>query len=132
MKRKVTIFTIVSALLYGLVIILTTLTPLAEIGESANQFNTAGMWLAVSIVLACYFVPLLFFLLGLTWIKYVMAALCGIGLLSFLPMFLGILLFMAKDGVSLSLFAVLVTCGAGILINLMWYFAAFRTNRLIS
>ncbi|SDM92955.1 DUF5391 family protein [Sediminibacillus halophilus] len=132
MKRKVIIFTIISALLYSLIIILTTLTPLADMGENANQFNTAGMWLAVGMVLFCYFVPLLFFLFGLTWIKYVMAALCGIGLLSFLPMFLGILLYMTKDGVSFILFAVLVTCGAGIIINLMWYFAAFRTNRLKS
>ncbi len=128
MKRKVTLFTIVSALLYGLVIILTTLTPLADIGENANQFNTTGMWLAVSMVFICYFVPLILFLSGMTWVKFVMAALCGVGLLSFLPMFLGGSFFTVNNGMSLSLFALLVACGAGVVINIMWYFAAFRTK----
>ncbi|MDA7028308.1 DUF5391 family protein [Bacillus sp. CLL-7-23] len=54
---------------------------LADSGSHANRFGTLGIWLAIAVVLVFYILPLFVYLLGVDAMKFVMAVLCGIGLL---------------------------------------------------
>ncbi|MGE7782158.1 DUF5391 family protein [Peribacillus sp. NPDC097264] len=124
-KKKIIIMTLFSALLFCMVIVLSSLSPLADTGKNANQFNSIGMWLSIAMMLVLYFVPLLLYVIGLEWMKYVMAVFCSLSLLSLLPM-IGIVVFLGvMEGFTSSLIGVVIVSGMNILINTIWFFTAF-------
>lgn len=52
-KNSVAIVTIISAFLFCAMIAAASLSPLAETGGAANQFNSVGMWSAIGMILVC-------------------------------------------------------------------------------
>ena len=124
-KKKIIGMTLFSALLFCMVIVMCSLSPLSDTSVNANQFNSIGMWLSIAMMFVLYLVPLLLYGIGLEWMKYVMSIFCSLGLLALLPM-IGIVLFIgAMNGFTLSLIGVVVISGMNVLINTIWFFTTF-------
>ncbi|WP_101287695.1 DUF5391 family protein [Bacillus sp. SJ-10] len=129
-KEKNTVaVTLLSALLFCLLPVLVSLSPLAETGPNANRFNSAGMWAAVGQILVIYAVPLIMYILGIRVMKIIMAVFCGIGFIICAAVLLVTLLTAISLGQELSLYyGLLVWSGAAFIVNVVWYIAAFRSS----
>ncbi|MDR4433625.1 DUF5391 family protein [Bacillus tequilensis] len=128
-KNSVAIMTAISAFLFCTVIVATSLSPLAGTGGAANQFNSVGMWSAVGMILVLYFIPFLIYMLGVEAMRFVMAALCGFGVLIHLSSAGFILMFsLFSDHHQFSevIFVIGVSLAAAAA-NVIWFVAAFRS-----
>ncbi|MCX2810647.1 DUF5391 family protein [Bacillus sp. ChL18] len=128
-KKGAVAVTLLSALLFCLLPVLVSLSPLAETGPNANRFNSAGMWAAVGQILVIYAVPLILYILGIRVMKIIMAVFCGIGLIICAAVLLVTLLTAISLGQELSLYyGLFVWSGAAFIVNVVWYIAAFRPS----
>ncbi|MCY0090528.1 MULTISPECIES: DUF5391 family protein [Bacillus amyloliquefaciens group] len=128
-KKGAVAVTLLSALLFCLLPVLVSLSPLAETGPNANRFNSAGMWAAVGQIFVIYAVPLILYILGIRVMKIIMAVFCGIGLIICAAVLLVTLLTAISLGQELSLYyGLLVWSGAAFIVNVVWYIAAFRSS----
>ncbi|WP_009968419.1 DUF5391 family protein [Bacillus subtilis] len=129
-KNSVAIMTTISAFLFCAVIVAASLSPLAGTGAAANQqFNSAGMWSAVGMILVLYFIPFLVYMLGVDAMRYVMAVLCGFGLLIHLSSAGFILMFsFFSDHLLSEVIFVLGVSLAAAAVNVIWFVAAFRSG----
>ncbi|GIN08922.1 hypothetical protein J1TS1_30670 [Shouchella clausii] len=127
-KRSVTRWALLSMLLFCVQVILLSLTPLAEYGNAANEFNSIGMWLAVAMIAGMYIVPLGLYRIGLPFSKAILAILSGFGI--FIHLIIVVLLlistFFTAAGVAAAACSLL-----SIIVNVIWFFAAFRKHRLV-
>ncbi|AOU02899.1 DUF5391 family protein [Bacillus velezensis] len=128
-KKGAVAVTLLSALMFCLLPVLVSLSPLAETGPNANRFNSAGMWAAVGQILFIYAVPLIMYILGVRGMKIIMAVFCGIGLIICAAVLLVALLTAISLGQKLSLYyGLFVWSGAAFIVNVVWYIAAFRSS----
>ncbi|MEW7871148.1 DUF5391 family protein [Bacillus velezensis] len=128
-KKGAVAVTLLSALMFCLLPVLVSLSPLAETGPNANRFNSAGMWAAVGQILFIYAVPLIMYILGVRGMKIIMAVFCGIGLIICAAVLLVALLTAISLGQELSLYyGLFVWSGAAFIVNVVWYIAAFRSS----
>ncbi|XBW81605.1 DUF5391 family protein [Bacillus velezensis] len=128
-KKGAVAVTLLSALLFCLLPILVSLSPLAETGPNANRFNSAGMWAAVGQIFVIYAVPLILYILGIRVMKIIMAVFCGIGLIICAAVLLVTLLTAISLEQELSLYyGLFVWSGAAFIVNVVWYIAAFRSS----
>ncbi|MBL3615568.1 DUF5391 family protein, partial [Bacillus sp. RHFS18] len=128
-KKGAVAVTLLSALLFCLLPVLVSLSPLAETGPNANRFNSAGMWAAVGQIFVIYAVPLILYILGIRVMKIIMAVFCGIGLIICAAVLLVALLTAISLGQELSLYyGLFVWSGAAFIVNVVWYIAAFRSS----
>ncbi|OQV52850.1 DUF5391 family protein [Bacillus velezensis] len=128
-KKGAVAVTLLSALLFCLLPVLVSLSPLAETGPNANRFNSAGMWAAVGQILVIYAVPLILYILGIRVMKIIMAVFCGIGLIICAAVLLVALLTTISLGQELSLYyGLFIWSGAAFIVNVVWYIAAFRPS----
>lgn len=129
-KKKGTVaVTLLSALLFCLLPVLVSLSPLAETGPNANRFNSAGMWAAVGQIFVIYAVPLILYILGIRVMKIIMAVFCGIGFIICAAVLLVTLLTAISLGQELSLYyGLFIWSGAAFIVNVVWYIAAFRSS----
>ncbi|RAL21038.1 DUF5391 family protein [Thermoflavimicrobium daqui] len=123
-KYGIFFMTLTSALLFCTMLVIASLSPLAELGPNANQFGSFGMWSAIGIVLLFYILPLIFYMVGINVMRYVMAFFCGLGLLMILTVFVVILIL----DIPVSL-GVIVICIASSIANAAWFFVAFRSYK---
>ncbi|MBA5711290.1 hypothetical protein DT036_09070 [Bacillus velezensis] len=128
-KKGAVAVTLLSALMFCLLPVLVSLSPLAETGPNANRFNSAGMWAAVGQILFIYAVPLIMYILGVRGMKIIMAVFCGIGLIICAAVLLVALLTAISLEQELSLYyGLFVWSGAAFIVNVVWYIAAFRSS----
>ncbi|AHK51174.1 hypothetical protein AJ82_20815 [Bacillus velezensis TrigoCor1448] len=128
-KKGAVAVTLLSALLFCLLPVLVSLSPLAETGPNANRFNSAGMWAAVGQIFVIYAVPLILYILGIRVMKIIMAVFCGIGLIICAAVLLVTLLTAISLEQELSLYyGLFVWSGAAFIVNVVWYIAAFRSS----
>ncbi|MGZ0139509.1 DUF5391 family protein [Bacillus velezensis] len=128
-KKGAVAVTLLSALLFCLLPVLVSLSPLAETGPNANRFNSAGVWAAVGQIFVIYAVPLILYILGIRVMKIIMAVFCGIGLIICAAVLLVTLLTAISLGQELSLYyGLFVWSGAAFIVNVVWYIAAFRSS----
>ncbi len=128
-KKGAVAVTLLSALLFCLLPVLVSLSPLAETGPNANRFNSAGMSAAVGQIFVIYAVPLILYILGIRVMKIIMAVFCGIGLIICAAVLLVALLTAISLGQELSLYyGLFVWSGAAFIVNVVWYIAAFRSS----
>ncbi|MED3657849.1 DUF5391 family protein [Bacillus velezensis] len=128
-KKGAVAVTLLSALLFCLLPVLVSLSPLAETGPNANRFNSAGMWAAVGQIFVIYAVPLILYILGIRVMKIIMAVFCGIGLIICAAVLLVALLTAISLEQELSLYyGLFVWSGAAFIVNVVWYIAAFRSS----
>ncbi|MEC1611781.1 DUF5391 family protein [Bacillus mojavensis] len=127
-KNRVVIMTATSAFLFCAIIAAASLSPLVDTGSSANQFNYIGMWSAIGMILVFYLIPILIYMLGVDAMRFVMAALCGMGLLIHLSTAAIVLMISIFGDHPLSdVITVMVLCLASATVNIIWFFAAFRS-----
>ncbi|MCM3105160.1 DUF5391 family protein [Bacillus velezensis] len=128
-KKGAVAVTLLSALLFCLLPVLVSLSPLAETGPNANRFNSAGMWAAVGQIFVIYAVPLILYILGIRVMKIIMAVFCGIGLIICAAVLLVALLTAISLEQELFLYyGLFVWSGAAFIVNVVWYIAAFRSS----
>jgi hypothetical protein len=128
-RKKVTIITLISAILFCSMTIVASLSPLSEVGKNANQFNSLGMWLSIAMILFFYIVPLLMYRTGLEWVKYIMAVFCALGLLTLISIMFSIAIFGVAKNMLPSLISLLVICGMASITNIIWFFVALPTKK---
>ncbi|MBV5121551.1 DUF5391 domain-containing protein [Bacillus halotolerans] len=128
-KNSVAIMTAISALLFCAMIAAASLSPLAGTGGAANQFNSVGMWSAIGMIFVLYFIPLIIYMLGVDAMRYVMAVLCGFGLLIHLSSagFILMYSFFSDHPFSDVIFVIGVSLAAAA-VNVIWFVAAFRSG----
>ncbi|MEH7626534.1 DUF5391 family protein [Bacillus sp. FSL R5-0603] len=127
-KNSVAIVTIISAFLFCAMIVAASLSQLAGTGGASNQFNSVGMWSAIGMILVLYFIPFLIYMLGVDAMRYVMAVLCGFGLLIHLSSAGFILMFsLFSDHLLSEVIFVIGVSLAAAAVNVIWFFAAFRS-----
>ncbi|NTU25647.1 DUF5391 family protein [Bacillus tequilensis] len=127
-KNSVAIMTAISAFLFCTVIVAASLSPLAGTGGAANQFNSVGMWSAVGMILVLYFIPFLIYMLGVEAMRFVMAVLCGFGVLIHLSSAGFILMFsLFSDHLLSEVIFVIGVSLAAAAANVIWFVAAFRS-----
>ncbi|MFD3449525.1 DUF5391 family protein [Microbacteriaceae bacterium 4G12] len=126
-KKKVMITTVLSAILFCSLVVVSSLSPLADSGPTTNKFGSLGMWASIGIVLALYIIPLVCYMAGMDWMRFVMATFCSVGLLMNLFTFLFILGISVFDSGASDLLGVIVLCIAATLINIIWFVVAFRS-----
>ncbi|QJC90793.1 DUF5391 family protein [Bacillus inaquosorum] len=127
-KNSVTIVTIISAFLFCAMIAAASLSPLAGTGGAANQFNSVGMWSAIGMILVLYFIPFIIYMLGVNAMRYVMAVLCGFGLLIHLSSAGFIMMFsLFSDHLLSEVIFVIGVSLAAAAVNVIWFVAAFRS-----
>nr|WGD65156.1 DUF5391 family protein [Bacillus subtilis]WGD91358.1 DUF5391 family protein [Bacillus subtilis] len=122
--------TAISAFLFCAVIVAASLSPLVRNGSGGtNQFNSVGMWSAVGMILVLYFIPFLVYMPGVDAMRYVMAVLCGFGLLIHLSSAGFILMFsFFSDHLLSEMIFVLGVSLAAAAVNVIWFVAAFRSG----
>ncbi|MEC0278336.1 DUF5391 family protein [Bacillus halotolerans] len=127
-KNSVAIMTAISALLFCAMIVAASLSPLAGTGGAANQFNSVGMWSAIGMIFVLYFIPLIIYMLGVDAMRYVMAVLCGFGLLIHLSSagFILMYSFFSDHPFSDVIFVIGISLAAAA-VNVIWFVAAFRS-----
>ncbi|MCY8234722.1 DUF5391 domain-containing protein [Priestia endophytica] len=129
-KNGVIITTILSAVLYCLLIVFTSLSPLSDTGgEHANEFGTAGIWSAIGMILAFYLVPLLLYIINVKGMTIVMAILCSMGILTHIVVIASVLLMSLGTSPFPYLIEIIATCILSFMVNFMWFFIAFRTPK---
>lgn len=128
-KKHIIALTILSACLFCALIIVVSLSPLAEMGENANKFNSIGMWLSIAMILFFYFIPLLLYAIGLRWIKIIMAIFCALGIVIFLSTIVSVVIIGIVNNNILYLTGVIIVSGLGVVVNSLWFFATFRVGR---
>nr|WP_238352202.1 DUF5391 family protein [Bacillus licheniformis] len=120
------IWTLISAFLFCSMIVAASLSPLAHSGPHANEFGTLGMWAAIGTVLLFYMLPLAVYMAGFDAMKFVMAVLCGIGLIITLTMSPVFVLIGAIGGNASALLGVAGLCVLLAIVNVIWLVVAFR------
>ncbi|MCY7861609.1 DUF5391 family protein [Bacillus haynesii] len=127
-RVSVMIWALISAFLFCSLLVTASLSPLAHSGPHANEFGTLGMWAAIGIVLLFYMLPLAVFMAGFDAMKFVMAVLCGIGLIIALTMIPIVLLIGAIGGYASALWGVAGLCILLAIVNVIWLVVAFRRS----
>jgi len=130
-KNSVIVTTLLSALFFCFILVLGSLSPLADSGPNVNTFGSTGLWLSLGMVLFLYLLPLAFYMLGMHFLKFVMAAFCSIGLLiaaSTLLLMPALFLFGLEDfsGNLASIIGVMISCLGLLITNIVWFVAAFK------
>ncbi|MFJ8262771.1 DUF5391 family protein [Rummeliibacillus sp. NPDC094406] len=132
-KKSISVVTIISAILFCTIIIAGSLSPLSELGENANKFNSQGMWESIGSILLFYAIPLFLYLTGLDWIIYIMTFLCAFGIIIFaFVLFIALVIGNSINYSIPALVNVLVVCSLAIIVNVIWFFVAFRKERIPS
>ena len=121
--------TLISALLFCSLIVMTSLSPLSEFGPNANTFGSVGMWSAIGMILVLYLLPLIIYKIRLDAIRYIIAIFCSFGILINIAV-LGIVLLLGlrTDSFPNSL-GIMGICIAALLVNLIWFFVTFRLSK---
>lgn len=114
-KSRVIFMTLVSVLLFCAMLVVASLSPLADSRPNSNKLGTSNMWTSLGMVLILYILPLILYMVGVHIMKFVMAAFCGFGLL----------VIILTIGLSITL---LLLCIATLIVNVMWYIIAFCSS----
>jgi len=119
--KKIIVCTIISAILFDLMVVFASLTPLAHIETSPpNNFGSKDMWLSLFTLTFLYAVPLFFYVRGFAFFKYVMATFCAIGIVTGLS-------FSFDSTVTLHLYSMglAISSVLGSIVNIVWFFLMF-------
>lgn len=131
-RNNVIVMTLVSAFLFCVLVVIISLSPLADLGPNANQFGSEGMWSSIGFILLCYILPLVIYILGVDMMRYIMAILCGLGV--FMNLSLIVVIIMTSvfvDAIFPASFGVIGVNIAVLIVNFIWFFVAFRSPQAL-
>ena len=123
--KKTTVLTIILALIWCMIIVLATLSPLAQTGGTSNQFGDMGMWADIGLILVLFLLPQYFYDKGSKGAKIVLAVIIGTFILGVMVIFGLVGLFLLK-GVSISLILIAILSVCYLLLSIGWYILSFR------
>lgn len=125
-KYIISMLTWCSLLLFIILIVTASLTPLSSISKVAGEFDSSGMYAKIIFVIFFYLVPYVLYLVGIPSIKYVMAILCSIGCLIAILICLAILFagFWMNEPFYYFIIPLIVSSFL-LCINFIWFIAAF-------
>lgn len=133
-KRTLMIWTTAAAFTMEAVIVITSLTPLAKIGNG-TRFGSIDMWVNLIWCGSFYFLPLIVYCMGVRAMKYVLAVFNGIWLIAF-PVLLAVAagsqrVWLHRDGrIYPSLLLMALACFTGLVVHIIWYpMCLIRRNR---
>lgn len=120
--------TMLSAVLFCVLLITISLSPLADLGPNANQFGSSGMWISIGMVLVFYLLPLIIYWIGIDIMRFVLALFCCGGLLINSSIIVAVLVIAKfKDISAIYIASITGLCLAAIIVNVLWFFIAFRS-----
>ncbi|KHF40644.1 DUF5391 family protein [Halalkalibacter okhensis] len=129
------LLTSLSALLFCALIVVGSLSPLANLGANANQFGDLGMWLAIAMVILCYSLPTILYFLSVSAMKVMMTIFCALGIIihTFIILVLSVMTFIHVS-LTPTILGIFGLSFASILLNFIWLFVVFgklpkRVNR---
>ena len=123
--KKTTVLTIILALIWCMIIVLATLSPLAQTGGTSNPFGDMGMWADIGLILVLFLLPQYFYDKGSKGAKIVLAVIIGTFILGVMVIFGLVGLFLLK-GVSISLILIAILSVCYLLLSIGWYILSFR------
>ncbi|MFF3099889.1 DUF5391 family protein [Viridibacillus arvi] len=129
-KKGVIVMTLISAILFCSLLVISSLTPISDLGPNANKFGSVGMWLGMVMILFCYLLPVILFVAGINAMKFIMAILCGFGILIFTATMGTVLVLGFVQNIVPEIFVVVAICFAAIIVNISWFFVAFRPKKV--
>ncbi|MGG0663284.1 DUF5391 family protein [Viridibacillus arvi] len=129
-KKGVIVMTLISAILFCSLLVVSSLTPISDLGPNANKFGSVGMWLGMVMILFCYLLPVILFLAGINSMKFFMAILCGFGILIFTATMGTVLILGFVQNIVPEIFGVVAIFLAAIIVNISWFFVAFRPSKI--
>ncbi|MGE7623215.1 DUF5391 family protein [Viridibacillus sp. NPDC096237] len=129
-KKSVIVMTLISAILFCALLVVSSLTPISDLGQNANKFGTVGMWLGMVMILFCYLLPVILFVAGINAMKFVMAILCGFGILIFTTTIGAVIFLGFVQNMILEILVVVAICLAAIIVNISWFFVAYRSPKI--
>src|SRR5699024_11652626 len=83
-KYIISLLTWCSLLLFIILIVTASLTPLSSIGKVAGEFDSSGMYTKIMFIVFIYLVPYALYLVDFSSIKSVLSIFCLIGFLFFI------------------------------------------------
>lgn len=129
-KIRIIYTTLISTLFFCTLIVMSSLSPLANFGKHANRFGSIGMWTSIGIVLLIYLLPLIAYVLRVNSMKYVMAVIISIFNIAIIGISISVSMIIGKTKDNSTLIYILITCCITLIINIIWYFMAFRKSEL--
>lgn len=130
-KKKIINWTVYSALLFCILLIVTSLSPMADIGANSNKFGTTGMWLGLVFLLACYLGPLLLYFSGISLMKYVMALACVLGSIGIFFLIISFVIVSIVSPMGVQLLIAIAISVLLLLVNIFWMYFAFSKWKTI-
>jgi len=125
-KYIISLLTWCSLLLFIILIVTASLTPLSSIGKVAGEFDSSGMYTKIMFIVLIYLVPYALYLVGIPSIKYVMAILCSIGCLIAIIICFVVLFAIYWMSEPFYYFLIpLIVSSSLLCINFIWFIAAF-------
>lgn len=129
-RKGIIVMTLISAILFCSLLVVSSLTPISDLGPNANKFGSVGMWLGMVMILFCYLLPVILLLAGINSMKFFMAILCGFGILIFTATMGTVLVLGFIQNIVPEIFGVVAICLAAIIVNISWFFVAFRPKKV--
>ncbi len=127
MKKSLVIMTLISAILFcGMYILSSISPPLSEWKPNNNKINSVRLWIDIVIFLSLYIIPLILYKSGMHTMKYIMAIFCGIGMFVSCSIMIGLSITSSIFGSDSPSLVVLVLCTATLIANFFWYILAFH------
>ena len=131
-RNNVIVMTLVSAFFFCVLVVITSLSPLADLGRNANQFGSEGMWLSIGFILLCYILPLGLYMLGVDMMRYIMAIFCGLGVFLNLSCIVVIIVTSVfVEAIFPASFSVVGVNIAASIVNIIWFIVAFRSPQAL-
>lgn len=122
-NKRVYLWTIIAAVLLCLELVLVSLTPFARIGNG-TRFNSAGMYANLLLAGGSYLVPLVLYGQRIKPMKYIIAAVNGIWLISQPVIIIIALQWVNREtnGICMICVALVIVAIVTFIIEILWYF----------
>ncbi|TGA97962.1 hypothetical protein E4665_09850 [Sporolactobacillus shoreae] len=130
-RKSVIVVTLFSLFLFVLTLVLSSISPLSALSTHANTFNSAGMWWSIGIALLFYLIPLALYIVGLNFVKIIMAIFCGIGLFTnlCLAVISGVIAAFSDHFNGYGI-AIIIISLIAVMINIVWFICAFKLKNM--
>lgn len=122
-KRRMIIWSTAAAIMLCIELIVITLTPLAKIGNG-TQFGSREMYYNCLLALVIYIIPLVFFCRNIRPMKYVIAVINGVWIIShifMIPLFGGSILLNPQTNLHIATILSIILASCNLCIEILWY-----------
>lgn len=127
MKKTQIALTAILALIWVAIIVLGTLSPLAQSDNVGNQFGDFGMWSAIVFILLLFFLPLIFYVKGSKKSFIILAVIIGIFIIG--AIVIGATAVSSISGFNIPLASIVFLSGAYLVLSIVWFVSSIKRVR---